>query len=182
MDPDRCLVSFPKDFCKTRWIRCVGVPRRFRMCSASAWYCCFTSGRASAMRTRLRSSAYPPGKCSAGGVAGLPAISASRITPGAARSRLFPPVERAAVIAMACEAVAETELPISRQSVADLTCRAQKALGKPISASTVWRTLHEDAIKPWQYEHWIFPRDPDFATKAGRVLDLYAREWQGRGQ
>ena len=132
------------------------------------------------MRTRLRSSAYPPGKCSAGGVAGLPAISASRITPGAARSRLFPPVERAAVIAMACEAVAETELPISRQSVADLTCRAQKALGKPISASTVWRTLHEDAIKPWQYEHWIFPRDPLFAEKAGRVLDLYAGIWEGK--
>ena len=75
---------------------------------------------------------------------------------------------------MACEAVAETELPISRQSVADLTSRARKALGKPISSSTVWRMLHEDAIKPWQYEHWIFPRDPLFAEKAGRVLDLYA--------
>ena len=81
---------------------------------------------------------------------------------------------------MACEAVAETELPISRQSVADLTSRAQKALGKPISASTVWRTLHEDAIKPWQYEHWIFPRDPLFAEKAGRVLDLYAGIWEGK--
>jgi hypothetical protein len=25
----------------------------------------------------------------------------------------------------------------------------------------------------------FFPRDPDFATKARRVLDLYARQWQG---
>jgi hypothetical protein len=81
---------------------------------------------------------------------------------------------------MACEAVAETELPISRQSVADLTSRAQVALGKPISSSTVWRTLHEDAIKPWQYDHWIFPRDPLFAEKAGRVLDLYAGIWEGK--
>jgi hypothetical protein len=81
---------------------------------------------------------------------------------------------------MACEAVAETELPISRQSVADLTGRARKALGKAISSSTVWRMLHEDAIKPWQYEHWIFPRDPLFAEKAGRILDLYAGYWEGQ--
>ncbi|HLZ38650.1 MAG TPA: IS630 family transposase, partial [Mycobacteriales bacterium] len=26
---------------------------------------------------------------------------------------------------------------------------------------------------------WIFPRDPEFATKAGRVLDLYERVWDG---
>ena len=26
----------------------------------------------------------------------------------------------------------------------------------------------------------IFPRDPDFETKAGRVLDLYARVWEGK--
>jgi DDE superfamily endonuclease len=81
---------------------------------------------------------------------------------------------------MACEVVAETELPISRQSVADLTGRAQKTLGKTISSSTVWRMLHEDAIKPWQYEHWIFPRDPMFAEKAGRILDLYAGYWEGQ--
>jgi hypothetical protein len=50
-------------------------------------------------------------------------------------------------------------------------------LGKPISRSTVWRILDADAIKPWQYEHWIFPRDPQFATRAGRVVDLYAGLW-----
>lgn len=27
---------------------------------------------------------------------------------------------------------------------------------------------------------WIFPRDPDFAVKAGRILDLYARRWDDR--
>ena len=44
----------------------------------------------------------------------------------------------------------------------------------------VRRWLAEDAIKPWQYRSWIFPRDPDFAAKAGRVLDLYQRLWDGR--
>ncbi|MCY7400589.1 MAG: hypothetical protein LH477_06480, partial [Nocardioides sp.] len=48
-----------------------------------------------------------------------------------------------------------------------------------ISAATVRRWLDTDAIKPWQHRSWIFPRDPDFAAKAGRVLDLYARTWQG---
>jgi hypothetical protein len=39
--------------------------------------------------------------------------------------------------------------------------------------------LEADAIKPWQYKYWIFPRDPLFAAKAGRVLDLYAEVWEG---
>ena len=49
-----------------------------------------------------------------------------------------------------------------------------------ISDSTVWRWLHEDAIRPWQHRCWIFPRDPHFQAKAGRILDLYERRWQGQ--
>ena len=26
---------------------------------------------------------------------------------------------------------------------------------------------------------WIFPRDPDFRVKAGRILDLYEGHWNG---
>ena len=48
-----------------------------------------------------------------------------------------------------------------------------------ISGSTIWRWLGEDAIKPWQYRSWIFPRDPQFEHKAGRVLDLYQGIWDG---
>lgn len=47
-----------------------------------------------------------------------------------------------------------------------------------ISDSTIWRWLNEDAIRPWQHRCWIFPRDPQFATKAGRILDLYERIWE----
>jgi len=93
---------------------------------------------------------------------------------------IFPPRDRALLKALACERVAETGEPISRQSLNDLTSRAQKALGKPISRSTVWRTLDQDAIKPWQYEYWIFPRDPQFLKKAGPILDLYAGHWDGK--
>jgi hypothetical protein len=40
--------------------------------------------------------------------------------------------------------------------------------------------LHADAIRPWQHRTWIFPRDPAFAFKAGQILDLYAKQWQGK--
>jgi len=69
------------------------------------------------------------------------------------------------VKAIACEMVYETKLPLSRQSLADVTARAGAALVQPISRSTVWRILDADAIKPWQYTYWIFPRDPQFADK-----------------
>jgi transposase len=48
-----------------------------------------------------------------------------------------------------------------------------------ISRTTVWRWLDSDALRPWQHRSWIFPRDPDFASKAERILDLYHRVWEG---
>lgn len=84
------------------------------------------------------------------------------------------------VHALACEVIAETKEPLSRQSLADLVRRSQKALAKKISRSTVWRLLHDAAIKPWQHESWLFPRDPLFAEKAGPILDLYAGIWEGQ--
>jgi hypothetical protein len=73
------------------------------------------------------------------------------------------------------------QVPLSRWSVAELTREAcQCGLVAAISDSTVWRWLHEDAIRPWRYRSWIFPRDPHFASKAGRILDLYHRVWDAR--
>jgi hypothetical protein len=102
------------------------------------------------------------------------------MNPGGAANAAFPPLDEALVKSIACEAVAQTKQPLSRQSLADLTDRARAALHRPISRSTVWRILHADALKPWQYEYWIFPRDPQFAEKAGPILDLYAGFWEGR--
>jgi len=116
----------------------------------------------------------------AGGNAGPRETSRWRMARGAVVRPIFPPRDHALVKALACERVAETGEPISRQSLEDLTSRAQAALGKPISRSTLWRILDEDAIKPWQYEYWIFPRDPQFLEKAGPILDLYAGYWGGK--
>lgn len=41
------------------------------------------------------------------------------------------------------------------------------------------RWLREVALKPWQSRSQIFIRDPDFRTVAQRVLDLYARTFEG---
>jgi hypothetical protein len=48
-----------------------------------------------------------------------------------------------------------------------------------ISASTVWRVLRRDAIRPWFHRSWIAPRAPDFAERAAAALDLYARVFDG---
>jgi DDE superfamily endonuclease len=83
--------------------------------------------------------------------------------------------------ALACELPSQQQVPLSRWSVPEIARHAvASGLVATISDTTVWRWLHQDAIRPWQHRCWIFPRDPDFAAKAGRVLDLYERVWQNQ--
>lgn len=85
------------------------------------------------------------------------------------------------VKALACELPTILGVPLSRLSTADIAREAQRSgIVATISDKTVWRWLSEDAIRPWYHRSWIFPRDPDFGAKAGRILDLYAREWEGK--
>ena len=84
------------------------------------------------------------------------------------------------VKAIACEFPAVHQVPLSRWSATDIARYAcQSGLVATISGSTVWRWLNEDAIRPWQHRSWIFPRDPQFALKAGQILDLYQKVWDG---
>jgi hypothetical protein len=84
------------------------------------------------------------------------------------------------VKALACELPAESGVPLSRWSAPELAVEAvARGIVEAVSASTVRRWLAEDVLKPWQHRSWIFPRDPDFAAKAARVLDLYAGTWDG---
>src|SRR3954470_23453804 len=98
------------------------------------------------------------------------------------RRRSFGAPVVAEVKAMACEPPEAREVPLSRWSSAELAAQAiAEGLVESVSASTVRRWLHADAIRPWQHRSWIFPRDPQFAAKAARVLDLYARIFDGVG-
>ena len=100
--------------------------------------------------------------------------------PRSGRPRQFGSEVVAGVKAMACEPPEQRQVPLSRWSSAELASQAvAEGLVSAISSSTVRRWLQADVIKPWRYRSWIFPRDPDFAGKAARVLDLYARTWNG---
>ena len=84
------------------------------------------------------------------------------------------------MIALACELPAEKGVPLSRWSSQELAREAiARGIVEQISGVTVWRWLSEDAIRPWNYRSWIFPRDPQFRQKAGPILDLYQGRWDG---
>jgi transposase len=107
-------------------------------------------------------------------------LAALNDRPRTGRPRVHGDAVRAEVVAMACALPAEQDVPLSRwtspEIARELAVRCQVA----VSASSVRRWLAADVLKPWQYRSWISIRDPDFETKAARVLDLYAGRWKGR--
>jgi len=124
-----------------------------------------------------------PAKLSANGAnallsRGFPASSRNL---GAGAPPTFPPSVVVQVKALACELPHRLQLPLSRLSLSEIRREViTQGLVAEISGTTLWRWLSTDALRPWRHRSWIFPRDPDFATKAGRILDLYDRVWQGR--
>jgi hypothetical protein len=144
------------------------------------WFCCCCNNPLSPTSRPRNGCSCICVRCNDGATVGPRETFPWRMHRDGAARRIFPPLDHALVKAVACELIAETKQPLSRQSLADVTARAQKALGKPISRSTVWRILDRDALKPWRYKYWLFPRDPHFAEKAGPILDLYAGKWQGQ--
>lgn len=100
--------------------------------------------------------------------------------PRSGRPRVFSAAVTAGVKALACQPPDARGVPLSRWSSADLAAQAMsEGLVRSLAASTVRRWLRADPIKPWRFRSWIFPRDPRFAEKAARVLDLYAHMWDG---
>jgi hypothetical protein len=174
---------FGRSFPVILWTKPVGLPAD-EPCSSNfvnvqSWCCYSMSSRPSRTSRRLGTLDCTPTLFETGESVGRTACFRYRINLDVAASPRFFPLDHAIVKAIACEMVFESRVPLSRQSLADITSRARKALGKPVGRTTVWRILHADAIKPWQYEYWIYPRDPHFAQKATRIVDLYAGHWYG---
>ena len=104
-----------------------------------------------------------------------------RKAPALGAQRSFPPSVVVAIKALACQLPYESEVPLSRWSVPEIRREViERGLVASVGQSTLWRWLTEDAIRPWSHRTWIFPRDPAFERKAGRVLDLYHGEWEGK--
>jgi len=109
-----------------------------------------------------------------------PPVAAGRLpglkdAPRSGRPPASTAADRAEVIALACALPAESGVPLSQWSGPDLARELAARCGIAISASTIRRWLARDALKPRQHRSWISVRDPEFATKAAQVLDLYAR-------
>jgi transposase len=101
--------------------------------------------------------------------------------PRSGRPRRITALERAAVVALACQLPATTGVPLSRWTAPELAAElTAQGLAVGISPSSVGRILAEHPIKPWQYQSWVFPRDPDFAARATVILDLYQGYYQGK--
>jgi hypothetical protein len=108
------------------------------------------------------------------------ALTVCQILHGQVDRAVFPPQQIAEVKAVACQPPAGPDAPCSRRSVADVHRLVIERGCCAASLSTIVRWLAEDAIRPWQYRSWIFPTDPNFAEKAGPILDLYAGRWDGK--
>lgn len=112
--------------------------------------------------------------------AGLSVQESVQDQPRSGRPPKFTPLEITQIKAIACEQPAKLKMPLSRFSLNDvLDWVIEAEIVSEISISTLWRLLHQDAIRPWYYRAWLFPRDPQFVEKAGRVLDLYQGRWEG---
>src|SRR5512135_2803977 len=112
--------------------------------------------------------------------ANLAVLDCLRDRPRSGRPPQFSATQIAQIKAIACEKPCELNLPLSRFSLAEIVLWIQQAEVVPaISRSSVWRLLHQAAIRPWYYRSWLFPRDPAFVAKAAPILDLYQRRWQG---
>jgi len=115
------------------------------------------------------------GRFAARGLAGLADLSRC------GRPRRISELTRAAVVALACQLPAATGVPLSRWTGPELLAEITRAgaAEEKLSASSVLRILAEHPVKPWQYQSWISPRDPDFAAKATVILDLYQGYYHG---
>ena len=100
-------------------------------------------------------------------------------SPRSGRPPVFTAADRAEAVALACALPAETGVPLSRWSCPELARELAARCQIAASASTIGRWLAADALKPWQHRSWISVRDPAFAARAARVLDLYAGVWDG---
>jgi hypothetical protein len=108
-------------------------------------------------------------------------IAALMDLPRSGRPVTYGPQQRAEIVATVCEVLYEHELPLSRFSTTDLHRILVGDEGlEYLTHGSLTRILAEDALKPWQYRYWLFPRDPQFVGKACVVLDLYAGFWEGQ--
>src|SRR5262245_26951068 len=105
---------------------------------------------------RARTAPPPPTSNSlptafaSGGNGGPAGTAPGQTDPGGDASPRFPPPDQALVRAWAGAGVYRTGPPLRRQARGDRTRRAREERGQLIRRRTVWRLVHEAALKPWR--------------------------------
>ena len=86
----------------------------------------------------------------------------------------FPPAEQVDVLSMATRKPTTYYCAATRWSLDDLVAALQQHHGpRTMSRSSLWRILAEADLKPHRSVYWLNSHDPDFATKAHDICQLY---------
>ncbi|MFN8506192.1 MAG: helix-turn-helix domain-containing protein [Dehalococcoidia bacterium] len=101
----------------------------------------------------------------------------SRMPPGAAASRSFPPEVAVEIVKIACELPAERDAPLSQWDCTEIARQLQDdGIVKQISRETVRRVLARHSLRPWRVQAWLspkVPRDQQYRQQVADILALY---------
>jgi len=102
-------------------------------------------------------------------------ISGLNDLPRSGRPKVFSARFRLELVAIVCQKPPEVFLPgVTHWSIRDLVMMLPRLLNlKSISAETVRNILKEHHLKPHKLEYYLTKTDPDFFSKAKRILDIY---------
>ena len=100
--------------------------------------------------------------------------------PRTGRPRQISELDRAAVVALACQLPAGSGVPLARWTGPELLAEITTQAAGPLSLTSLRRILADHPVKPWQYRSWIYPRAPDFEARAAVIVDLYQGYYQGQ--
>ena len=102
-------------------------------------------------------------------------ISGLNDLPRSGRPKVFSARFRLELVAIVCQKSPEAYLPgVTHWSIRDLVMMLPRLLNlKSISAETVRKILNEHHLKPHKLEYYLTKTDPDFFSKAKRILDIY---------
>jgi hypothetical protein len=139
---------------------------RTRSCSGRRWCSTRPRGRRAwrslaGWRRRRRSSLAGEDASTTSG------CQDSRIERGRVARAVFRPEQVTEVKAIACELPVIYGLLLGRFTRTELHRLVIERGVTDASASTIWRWLHDDALKPWQQRSWLFVRDPAFGERRG---------------
>ena len=185
---DACLVQsqsiaqrFVRNTSSKPRTRCVAASRRRAKPGVPDWHCSCTRIPTFGTGTRRDFSVFARAPFATGVSGGSRKASSCGTSHGRGDRFFSPPRIITTIKSIACEIPAKREQPLSRLFIPDIRriLIAERHVDS-IGCSTIWRILDAAAIKPWRHRSWIWSRDPLFAERAGNVLDLYERRWNGR--